>query len=272
MKALGLIAGNGQYPMRCAEAARRAGIARIVAVAFEGETEKDIETRADEVVWLKVGQLDRLIGAFRDRGVGEAVMVGQIAPRNLFRDLRPDLRMTALLARLKVRNAETIFGAVAAELEKDGIRLIDARTYLEDSLTPVGHVAGPRLSPEQNEDVRFGVRIVRAVSALDIGQTVVVKRGTVLAVEAFEGTDEAIRRGGRLGGGHAVVVKASKHAQDMRFDVPVVGSRTLDVARESGADVLAVEAGRTLLLDRPELKVRARRFRISLVGWEAERI
>lgn len=270
MDAVGLIAGNGQYPLRCAEAARRAGVRRIVAVAFEGETEAGIEACADDVVWVKVGQLNRLIRAFRERGVTQAVMVGQIAPRNLFRDVRPDLRMTGILARLKTRNAETIFGAVADELEKEGIRLIDARTYLDDWLAPVGHVAGPEPSPEQREDVLFGVRIVRAVSALDIGQTVVVKRGTVLAVEAFEGTDEAIRRGGRLGGGHAVVVKASKPAQDMRFDVPVVGPTTLEVAREFGADLVAVEARRTLLLDRPELESAARRLRVSLVGWEAD--
>jgi DUF1009 family protein len=193
-------------------------------------------------------------------------MAGQIAPKNLF-DLRPDLKALLLLGRLKERNAESLFGAIADELGRVGVTLLPATTYLEHLLAAPGHIAGPALGKRQRLDVDFAMRIAKQTSAMDIGQSVVVKNGTVLAVEAFEGTDAAIRRGGSLSGkGGAVLAKVSKPEQDLRFDVPVIGPRTLETAAEARVNVIAVEAGKTLLLERENVFALADSRRICLVG------
>jgi len=262
-ESIGMIAGNGVYPAMFARAARRAGVHRLVAVAFTDETDPVLTGLVDEIEWLRVGQLNQMIKAFVSRGVSQAVMVGQIAPSNLF-NLRPDLRTVALLARLKTKNAESIFGGIGDELAKDGVELLPATTFLEDCIPGPGHVCGPKLKDAELEVAAWGFGIAKEVSRLDIGQTVVVKDGTVLAVEAFEGTNEAIRRGGALGKGKAMVVKVSKPRQDLRFDVPCVGTKTIDTAREAGVTALIVEAGRTLLLDQDEVIKLCDRHRITL--------
>jgi hypothetical protein len=249
---LGLIAGNGTYPLAMAAAARRAGVPRLAAVAFENETRPELAAAVDHIEWMRVGQLNRLSKFLRRHGVSRAVMAGQIAPRNLF-DLRPDFRTLVMLARLKERNAESLFGGVARELEKDGITLLPAFTFMEDDLAPAGHIAGPVLRPKDMADVAFGMKIAHETSRLDIGQTVVVRRGTVLAVEAFEGTNECIQRGGALGKGRATAVKVSKPGQDMRFDVPVVGPQTIETAAAAGVRLIGVEAGKTLILEKAEV-------------------
>jgi UDP-2,3-diacylglucosamine hydrolase len=247
-----MIAGNGIYPETFARAARRAGVAKLAAAAFVDETDPALAGLVDVLEWMRVGQLGKMIKFFKAHGVAEAVMVGQIAPKNLF-DLRPDLRTLKMLAGVKVRNAESLFGAIAGELEKDGITLLPATTFLDDLLPGPGPVCGPALKDRQIEDAEFGFRIAKEVSRLDIGQTVVVKKGTVLAVEAFEGTNEALKRGGALGKGGAMMVKVSKPNQDLRFDVPVVGPATIDAAVESGVNAIVVEAGKTLLLGKDEV-------------------
>ncbi len=264
-EALGLIAGSGVYPLLLADAARVAGVKKIFVAAFTGETSADITNRADEIAWLRVGQLSKLLQFFRERGVAHAIMAGQVAPGNLF-NLRPDLKAMFLLARLKKRNAESIFGAIADQLAENGVELLPATTFLEHLLAPPGHIAGPKLKVREAEDVAFGFEIAKQLSALDVGQTIVVKNGTVLAVEAFEGTNEAIRRGGSLGRKNAIVIKVTKPEQDMRFDVPVIGAETLAVAAESKVRAIAVEAGRTLLLEKAALTELAERAKISLVG------
>jgi DUF1009 family protein len=264
---LGLIAGNGIYPHTVLRAARKAGVARVVVAAFENETDPALAAEADLTEWLRVGQLGRMIKFFREAGVTDAMMAGQIAPKNLF-DLRPDLRALLLLGKLKLRHAESIFGAIAAELAKDGITLLPATTFLEDLLPAPGPVCGPTPSSKQLADVEYGFRMAKEMSRLDVGQTVVVKRGTVLAVEAFEGTDECIKRGGALGKGGATLAKVSKPGQDFRFDVPVVGPRTIQTAAEAGIGVIAVEARRTLLLGLDEIRALCDRHRISLVATE----
>ena len=176
-------------------------------------------------------------------------MAGQIAPKNLF-DLRPDWKALLLLGKLKQRNAETIFAAIATELSKVEVELLPATTFLEDSLAPSGLIAGPKLSHREEEDVDLGWKIAKEIARLDIGQTVIVKNGTILAVEAFEGTNEAIKRGGALAGKDAIMVKVAKPNQDMRFDVPVIGVETIRIAAEAKLRVIAVEAGKTLLLER----------------------
>lgn len=264
---IALIAGNGIYPETFVAAARKAGVKQLVAAAFTGETKTDLAQRVDAIEWFRVGQLSKMIAFFRREGVKQAVMVGQIAPRNLF-DLRPDIRTLMMLARLKERNAESLFGGIADELKKDGIELLPATTFLEELLPPPGLVAGPAIKKRRWEDAEYGFKIAKETSRLDIGQTVVVKNGTVLAVEAFEGTNETVQRGGKLGRGHATMAKVSKPGQDMRFDVPVIGPGTIETAAEAGVDVIAIEAGKTLLLGRDEIERLCSVSRISVVALE----
>jgi DUF1009 family protein len=262
---LGIIAGNGVYPRLLAEAARRAGVKRIVAAAFTNETDDRLASIVDGIEWMRVGQLGKLISCFRDAGVAHAMMAGQIAPKNLF-DLRPDFKTLLLLARLKRRNAESIFAAIGDELARSGITLLPATSFLEDCIAPTGLIAGRTLSRREEDDVTFGFEIARETSRLDIGQTVIVRNGTVLAVEAFEGTNEAIKRGGTLGGKNAIMVKVAKPNQDMRFDVPVIGVATIEIAIEAHLRVIAVEAGRTLFLEKEALVESAARAKISIVA------
>ena len=264
-EALGIIAGSGVYPLLLADAARVDGVKRIVVAAFKDETSAEITNRADEIEWLRVGQLGRLLNFFREKGVRHAIMAGQIAPGNLF-NLRPDFKAMFLLARLKERNAASIFSAIGDQLAENGVELLPASTFLDHLLAPEGHIAGPKLKEREAEDVAYGFGIARQLSALDVGQTIVIKNGTVLAVEAFEGTNEAIRRGGSLGKKNAVVIKVTKPNQDMRFDIPVIGTATLKVANESKIRVIAVEAGRTLLLEKASLIDLAGKYKISLVA------
>ncbi|MBV8352366.1 MAG: UDP-2,3-diacylglucosamine diphosphatase LpxI [Verrucomicrobia bacterium] len=264
---LGIIAGNGVYPFLVAKAARQSGVSSIHVAAFENETQPELSNYADSIEWMRVGQLNRLLKFFERAGVRRAIMAGQIAPKNLF-DLRPDFKVLMLLSALKKRNAETLFGAVGDELAKIGIQLLPATTYLEDSLAKEGLIAGPNPKKRSVEDIAFGFEIAKEVSKLDIGQTVVVRNGTVLAVEAFEGTNEAIQRGARLGKRGAIVVKVAKPNQDFRFDVPVIGCQTLEIASTAGIKVIAVEAGKTLLLDTEAVKALAEEKQITIYGYK----
>ena len=263
--ALGIIAGNGVYPRLLADAARRAGVKRIVAAAFTDETDDRLAGKVDDINWMRVGQLGKLIACFQGASVTKAIMAGQIAPKNLF-DLRPDWKTLLLLARLKRRNAESIFAAIGDELARSGITLLPATSFLGDCLAPAGLIAGRKLTRREEDDVAFGFEIAREISRLDIGQTVIVKNGTVLAVEGFEGTNESIKRGGALGGKNAIMAKVSKPQQDMRFDVPVIGLNTIEVATEAHLRVIAVEAGKTLLLEKGALVESAARSNISIVA------
>ncbi len=266
LESLGLIAGNRSLPLEFARQARAAGVKRLVAVAFENETDPALAPLVDEIVWLKVGQLSKMISTFTGRGIRQCVMVGQIAPKNLF-DLRPDMRAMGLWLRLPEKNAQTIFGAIAGELEKDGVELIDAGPWLQPLMPAAGFQLGPPLSGPQRADAEFGFRIAKEVSRLEIGQTVVVKNGTVLAVEGFEGTDKCLARGGGLAGkdGGAVAVKVAKPDHDMRFDVPCIGAGTLEVCAKTGVSVLALESGKTLLLEREACEALAKKNKISVV-------
>ena len=264
---LGIIAGSRSLPLVIAREARKSGVRRITAVAFEGETDPTLESLVDSIAWLRVGQLNKMVDAFQKGGVTQCVMAGQIAPKNLF-EVRPDLRAMMMLFKLKEKNAHTIFGAIADELAKEGITLIEATPWLGPAMAAAGYQIGPKLSPEQREDVNFGFRIAKEISQLEIGQTVVVKDGVVLAVEAFEGTDKCIARGGELAGAKvgAVVVKVARKNHDMRFDIPCVGAQTIETCRASGVDVLAVEAGKTIILDRAEVEESVRKKGPALVA------
>jgi DUF1009 family protein len=262
---LGIIAGNGVYPRLLADSAKKTGVNRIVVAAFAGETDAALEKHVDLIDWMRVGQLSRLLKFFQAQEIHHAIMAGQIAPKNLF-DLRPDWKALLMLARLKQRNAESIFAAIADELSKIDIELLPATTFLEDYLAKSGLIAGASLSRREEEDVDLGWKTAKEVARLDVGQTVIVKNGTVLAVEGFEGTNEAIKRGGALGREGAVMIKVSKPNQDMRFDVPVIGVETIRVASEAKIRVIALEAGKTLLLERDMIVDLARNARISIVA------
>ncbi len=261
---LGLIAGNGRFPVVFADAAKLAGFT-VTAVAHRGETPDVLDQHVDDVRWIKVGQLGHMIDHFKAAGVTTVVMAGGIKKTRMFTEYRPDWRAVKVLARLRRLNDDVLLRAVADELEGEGITVGDATRYLPSLIAEAG-VLTTEPSREQWEDVRFGVETVRAVGALEIGQCVVVKHRTILAVEAIEGTDEAIRRGGRLANGGGVVVKMAKPQQDLRFDIPTVGPTTIASMQEVGAAVLAVEAGKTLMLDKPDLLDAARRASIAVVG------
>jgi len=262
---LGIIAGNGVYPRLLANAARKAGVKKIIAAAFTGETDPVLEQHVDLLEWMRVGQLNRLLRFFRTQQIHHAIMAGQIAPKNLF-DLRPDWKALMLLGKLKERNAESMFAAVADELANADVDLLPATTFLEDSLAPCGLIAGPKLSRHEEDDINLGWSVAKEIARLDIGQTVIVKNGTVVAVEAIEGTNDAIKRGGALAREGAVMVKVAKPSQDMRFDVPVIGVETIRIAAEARLRVIAVEAGKTLLLERDAIVDLANRSGISIVA------
>ena len=248
-----------------ARQARSLGAKRLVAVGFEGETDPALTALVDEIVWLRVGQLSKLISAFTQRGIKHCVMAGQIAPKNLY-ELRPDLRAVGMLFRLKEKNAHSLFTAIAEELRKDGVELIAATPWLTSLMPAQGFELGPKLSAVQQQDVQFGARVAKEISRLEIGQTVVVKEGTVLAVEAFEGTDKCIARGGDLAGGEggAVVVKVAKENHDLRFDIPCLGPGTLETCAASRISVLAFQAGKSLLLEQETCARLANKNKISI--------
>lgn len=262
---LGIIAGNRSLPLLLAREARRQGVKRLVAVAVEGETDPALASLVDDIIWLRVGQLSKMIAAFTERGVKQCAMAGQIAPRNLF-DIRPDLRAMGLLLRLREKNAHTIFGAIAEELKREGVELIEATPWLEPLMPGAGFRLGPKLSDAQRADVEFGFRIAKEVSRLEIGQTVLVKDGTVLAVEGFEGTDQCLARGGELAGsaGGAVAVKVAKERHDFRFDIPCLGPQTLETCAAARIAVLAFEAGRSLVLEQETCERIAGKHKIAV--------
>lgn len=266
---LALIAGKADYPLLLARAARARGVRRIAAIAFRGETRREIARVADTVAWLHVGQLAAFLDALRQSGAGHAVMAGQIAPKNIF-TVRMDEPMIALLKTLPVKNPHTVFGAVIAEIEKTGIHLLPASAFMQEYMPGAGLLT--RRAPDERErnDIELGRRVLKTLSACDIGQTVVIKDGIVLAVEAFEGTDRAIRRGGRLGGRGAAVVKLPRSGHDMRFDIPVVGAKTLKALKTARATCLAVEAGGAILLDRERIVAQADAMNLSWMVLEKQ--
>jgi DUF1009 family protein len=265
VRRIGLIAGNGQLPFLFARAARSRGL-EVVVAAHRGETDPALASEVAQLTWVRVGQVGRIQKAFLAAGVTQAAMAGGIGRVRALSDARPDLGALRIISRLRSFRDDALLRAVAADFEAQGITIIAPTDYLGEVLCPEGHLAGPKLHPAQETDVALGREVAVLLGQADVGQTVVVRNGHVLALEAVEGTDETIRRGAKLGGEGAVVVKRCKPQQDLRFDLPAVGPRTLEVMREVGARVLALEAGRTVLLDAPQLFARAEAEGITLVG------
>ena len=262
---LGLIAGNGRFPIIFADNARKLGY-HVSAVAHEGETDPELENHVDRIHWIKIGQLNKLIKAFKDDQVHQAVMLGGIKKTHVFTTVRPDFRALALAARLALWKDDDILREIAKELEKEGIAICESTFGLEGILADEGPLTTRVPSEKEWEDIRYGWEVAHDIGRLDIGQCIVVKDRVVVAVEAVEGTDEAIKRGGQLAKDGAVVVKRCKPQQDLRFDLPAVGPRTIEVMASVNASVLAVEAGRTIILDRDLTLKQAKSSRIAVVG------
>jgi len=266
---LGLIAGGGQFPLIAADAARQRGI-RVVAVAHQGETDPALSDKVDEIVWIRLGQLGHLIKALKKQGVKKALLAGTITKKKMFENIKPDLKGMALMSRLVVFHDDDILRAVADELAKEGIEIVSSTLYLTDLVASPGCLTRKKPTRTEQEDIRFGWRVAKELGRLDVGQCVVVRRKTVLALEAIEGTNETITRGGRLGKEKTVVVKVSKPNQDLRFDVPAVGLDTVRTMADARASVLAVEAAKTLIFDKKEMITYADRMGISIVALENE--
>lgn len=263
---IGLIAGNRKYPIIFSLAAKEKAPIYLSAVAFRGETTRRLAKYVDEIHWIEVGQLEALIRILKDSGIKEAVMIGQITPTRLFKKVKADSRFQQVLKGISEMNAENIFGAIAIELKKEGIELKDARLFLDKLLAQPGTITSIGLSESERQNLEFGKRIAKELAGLDIGQTIVVKNKTVVSVEGIEGTDRTILRGGRIARGNIVVVKVSKPNQDMRFDVPVIGPKTVETLKKAGGGVLAVEAGKVLILDKEHTTKLADRYGIKIVG------
>jgi DUF1009 family protein len=260
---IGLIAGGGKFPLLIADSARRRGL-KVVAVAHKGETVPELAAKVDEITWVGLGQFGHLLSAFKSGGVSHVLMAGTINKANMFDKVRPDLKGLAVVGKLLIFHDDDILRAVARELEREGITVVSSTAYLPELLAPSGCLTKKRPSKAEREEIEFGWMVAKELGRLDIGHCVVVRRKTVLAVEAIEGTDRTILRGGELARGNAVVVKVCKPNQDLRFDLPAVGLNTIEVMSRVNASVLAIEAGKTLLFDREEMVKLANNRNISV--------
>jgi UDP-2,3-diacylglucosamine hydrolase len=300
----GLIAGNGKFPLLVAEGARRAGDSLSVAAIHE-ETDPIIERLADRVEWVGIGQLGKMIRFFKDEGVEQAIMAGQVRHVQIFSRAVPDARMLKLLWKLPRRNTDSLIGAIADELQSEGIKLIDSTHFLQDQLAQLGTLTTRQPDERELGDIDYGLAIAREIARLDLGQTIVVRSKACVAIEAMEGTDATIRRAGsltrtgpevpahlesdesrpeapggivrglagllrgkraNLAGGRLTVVKLAKPDQDMRFDVPVTGLPTIEAMIEAGATCLCISAGKTLMFDREEMLALANRNGIAIIA------
>ena len=261
----GLIAGNGDFPFLVLEGARKAGESLAVA-AIKEETDKRIETAAETFEWIGIGQLGKMISFFKKAGVKQVIMAGQVKHVQLFSGAVPDVRMLKMLWNLPRRNTVSLIGGIAAELEKDGIELIDSTFFLQDHLAPKGVLTKRAPNENELENIEYGLYIAGEIVRLDLGQTIVVRAKACVAIEAMEGTDETILRAGKLARGKLTVIKVAKPDQDMRFDVPVVGPPTIEHMVTAGATCLSITAGKTLIIDREEMINAANRHKIAVVG------
>ena len=264
-KCIGLIAGDGRFPIIFAENVRRLGFT-VSAIAHIGTTLPELESHVEHIHWLKIGQFSKALAALKQDGVGQVVMLGGIKKTNVFTTLRPDLRALAIFSRLKHWKDDAILRAVAEEFEREGIEILDSTFGLKNILAEEGCLTLKKPNKKEEEDIHFGWETLATLGRLDIGQCVVVKNRVIVSVEAVEGTDEAIIRGGKLGGKGGVVVKRTKPHQDLRFDLPAIGPQTIQTMVAAQATVLAIEAGRTVMIDRDDVLAQANEAGITIVG------
>lgn len=269
-ESLVVIAGRDAYPLMLLRAARQAGVKRIVVVAFRGETRRDVVALADEVHWVRLGSMRLFLDTLKATGIQYAMLAGQIAPRNLFH-LRMDSLALELYRALETRNAHTIFGAVVEQITALGIEVLPSHTFMECYTAPEAGQFSRRAPTEREQaDIKLGLKLVKGTSEFEIGQTVAIKNGVIIAVEAWEGTDQTIKRAGRIGQAGCVIVKVAKIGHDMRFDIPVVGPRTFTVMKRAKVSCLAVEAGRTILLEKEKLVALADQYGMAFVAIQTD--
>ena len=267
---IGLIAGNGTFPILFARAARQKGV-HVVAVAMQGETLEDINAEVDEITWVRVGQVGKTISAFKKANITQAAMAGGVRKTRLFEGARPDMTGLKLLAKNLTRPDDGMLRTFAKAFEDEGIEIVDSTLYMPEALAPKGVLTKRDPTPEQWLELDYGYTIARSVGELDIGQTVIVKSGAVVALEAIEGTDACIKRAGELTKNKgAVMVKIAKPNQDMRFDVPAIGVETLNALESAGIELLGIDAGRTLMLDKEAILLAANKRKIIIVGLNQE--
>jgi len=266
-KPIGLIAGRGVYPKLLAENARAKGI-EIRLIAFEDETRDDLFDSFPEThrCRFNVGQMGKWLKALRKMSCAYCVMAGQVTPKKLFRGLKPDLKAASMLLKLKRKNAESIFGAITHEIEKQGARQLDARIFLDEQLASSGWMT-PQFEKIEEIYLRHGIEIATEMARLDIGQGVVVRKGTVIAVEAFEGTDPMLKRAGEFKTDHLIFTKTVKHRQDYRFDVPVFGLGTLEAMKDAGIRAAALKADSVIMLEKEATLAEAKKAKIQLFGF-----
>lgn len=266
MDKIGLIAGNRKFPLVFAQAAKKKGKS-IVAVAVRGETSPFLRKYVDKIRWVRLSEFSNLFTIFKEEGITEVVMAGQISPYRLFsKEVTRNKEIQDILASIKDKKANTIFAAIADKLKEHHIRLLDSTTYLEEFLPQKGVLTRKKPSSREWEDIEFGLRLAKEVAALDIGQTIAVKSKAIVAVEAFEGTDNLIRRAGRLVRQGLVIVKVSRPSQDMRFDIPVIGLATIKTCLRAGVSCLAIEAGKTLCIDQEAFVLLADKKSLAVVA------
>lgn len=261
----GLIAGNGKFPFLVVEGARKAGENLIVA-AVKKETDPEIEMAADKVLWVGIGQLTKMISFFKKEGVSKVIMAGQVKHVQIFSSMLLDIRALKVFMSLKQRNTDALIGAVANELAKDGLELIDSTHFVKDHLAVEGILTKRKPSADERKNIDYGLGIANEIARLDLGQTIVLRGSACVAIEAMEGTDATIRRAGQLANGKLTVVKVAKPNQDMRFDVPVIGVPTIQGMVEAGATCLSLTAGKTLIFDRGEMLALANKNKISIIA------
>lgn len=265
-----MIAGNGRFPVLALETARAAGD-EVVVVAIKEEASPEVEALAARCYWISLGQLSRLIEILKEERIAEVMMAGQVKHAKIFSSIRPDWRLAKLLFALKQKNTDSLIGAVAKVLEDEGIRLVDSTQLLKPLLAGVGTLSKRKPSSEEEHDLAYGRRIANALAGMDIGQSVVICDGACVAVEAMEGTDAVLERAASLANGKPLrLVKVSRRRGHLLFDVPVAGPGTIEAMQKADATALAVDAGRTLLLDREAMLARANELGITIVGCEAE--
>jgi DUF1009 family protein len=263
-----VVAGGGCYPRMVVEGAKRAGVEKVDVLSIRGSTERSTCKAADEVVQIGIGEIARGIEKLAERGYDGAILAGQVNPLSLFRS-RFDQRTKMWLSELSVKTAHTVFGKLVEKFNEAGVKVLPASLYMDDSLPGAGALTKRRPTSAEMEDLRHAIEVAADMGVHDVGQTVMVKAGMVLAVEAFEGTNAALRRGGKLGGVGSVVFKAARKGHDMRFDIPVVGLKTMKVMKRAGATALGFQANRLIMLERQKVIDFADKNGIAIIGLDS---
>jgi DUF1009 family protein len=262
---IGLIAGNGRFPFLAAHGIKNAG-RQVVCVALKEEADKSIEKYCDKVFFISIGKFQKILDAFRESGVKEVIMAGQVKHVTIYAAIKMDLRAVKVMASLINKKTDTMLKTFAGEFEKEGMSLIPSHCFLKEFMAKKGLIAGIELSEAEAADADFGFKMAKAIAGLDIGQTVAVKDLSVLAVESVEGTDECIKRAACLGGKHIIVCKVAKPNQDFRFDVPVIGPRTMDTLKKNKVRAMIIEANSTLILDEEEVMKKANSYGLTIMA------